>query len=110
MAIAVTTQLSVPDDLSVAQTAIWLDQQLFGDRPIYNTGQALTLRGSLRFDLLEKELRAAIDESPGLQLPPRAGPLNFELPQHDFRPAPSPLAAAERWMRAEMDVPIAIDQ
>jgi amino acid adenylation domain-containing protein len=110
MAIAITTQLSVPDDLSVAQTAIWLDQQLFGDRPIYNTGQALTLRGSLRFDLLEKAMREAIDESPGLQLPPRAVPLNFELHQHDFRLTSAPLAAAERWMRAEMDVPIAINQ
>jgi hypothetical protein len=57
--------LILPPDLAVAQTAIWLDQQLFPGRPIYNTGQALTIRGMLRADLFEVALRETLAESPG---------------------------------------------
>jgi hypothetical protein len=87
--------LILPPDLAVAQTAIWLDQQLFPGRPIYNTGQALTIRGMLRADLFEVALRETLAESPGLRLRPRSGPLPFDLPVLDFRDQPDPFAAAE---------------
>ena len=61
----VVMSLVLPPDLTVAQTAIWLDQQLFPGRPIYNTGQALTIRGMLRADLFETALRETVAESPG---------------------------------------------
>jgi amino acid adenylation domain-containing protein len=96
----------LPPDLTVTQAAIWLDQQLFPGRPIYNTGQALTIRGVLRFDLFEIALRETIAESPCLRLPPRSGPTPFDLPLLDFRDEPDPLAAAEQWMRTEMRVAI----
>ena len=101
--------LVLPPDLTVAQTAIWLDQQLFPGRPIYNTGQALTIRGMLRVDLFEIALRETVAESPGLRLPPRSGPVPFDLPLLDFREDPDPLAAAEQWMRTEMRVAIPLE-
>ena len=63
--------LVLPSDISDNQAAIWLDQQLFAGKPIYNTGQVLAIRGDLRVDLFESALRETIAESPGLRLPPR---------------------------------------
>jgi amino acid adenylation domain-containing protein len=94
--------LVLPPDLTVAQSAIWLDQQLFSGKPIYNTGQFLTIRGALRVDLFETALRETIAESPGLRLPPRSGPVPFDLALLDFRNEKDPDAAAEQWMRSKM--------
>ena len=93
--------LILPPDLTVDQAAIWLDQQLFTGKPIYNTGQALSIRGMLRFDLFEIALRETVAESPGLRLP-RSGPAPFDLMLFDFREESDPLAAADQWMRTEM--------
>ncbi len=101
--------LVLPPGLTVAQTAIWLDQQLFPGRPIYNTGQALTIRGPLRVDLFRIALRETVAESPALRLPPRSGPLPFDLPLLDFRDEPDPLAVARQWMRAEMGQAIPLE-
>jgi hypothetical protein len=103
-------RLRVPPHLTVAQTAIWLDQQLFGGMPIYNTGQALTIQGPLRADLFEIALHETIAESPALQLAPGSGPIGPALQQHDLRQAQHPHAAAEQWMRSEMDVPFSLDE
>lgn len=94
--------LILPADLTDTQAAIWLDQQLFLGKPIYNTGQALTIRGKLRIDLFEIALRETVAESPGLRLPPRPGPAPFDLVVLDFREEKDPLTAAEQWMRSEM--------
>ena len=102
-------QIALPPDLTVAQAGIWLDQQLFPGRPIYNTGGVLTIRGHLRFDLFETALRDTIAESPGLRLPPRAGPLHFDLPLIDFRDRKDPLGAAQQWMRTEVGRPLSLD-
>jgi amino acid adenylation domain-containing protein len=103
-------QLRVPAHLTVAQTAIWLDQQLFGRMPIYNTGQALTIHGPLRADLFEMALHETIAESPALRLAPGRGAIGLALQQHDLRQAPDPHAAAEQWMRTEMAVPFSLDE
>ena len=89
----------LPPDLRQAQTAIWLDQQLFPTKPIYTTGQVLTIRGSLRFDLFELALRETVAESPWLQLPPRTAAIAFDLPLLDFRDRKDPSVAARQWMR-----------
>ena len=102
-------RLVLPPDLTVPQAAIWLDQQLFPGRPIYNTGQALTIRGRLRTDLFEIALRETVAESPGLRLPPRSDPLPFDLALLDFRAEPDSLAAAKHWMQPEMGVAIPLE-
>ena len=99
----------LPPSLRQAQTAIWLDQQLFPTKPIYNTGQALAIRGNLRFDLFELALRETVAESPWLQLPPRTAAIAFHLPLIDFRDREDPLAAAKQWMQDEMGRVIALD-
>jgi amino acid adenylation domain-containing protein len=102
-------QIVLPPDLTAAQAIIWLDQQWFPGRPIYNTGGALSIQGKLRFDLFETALRDTITESPCLRFPPRAGPVHFDLPLLDFRDRKDPLAAAEQWMRAEMGRPLSLE-
>jgi amino acid adenylation domain-containing protein len=99
----------LPSDLSINQAAIWLDQQLFAGKPIYNTGQVLTIRGELRIDLFERALRETIAESPGLRLPPRSAAAPSNLSFLDFRKESDPRAAAEQWMRNEMYRPISLD-
>jgi len=94
--------LVLPQNLASTQEAIWLDQQLFTGKPIYNTGQVLSIRGNLRVDLFERALRQTVAESPGLRLPPRIGPLACNLMFIDFRTKKNPLGTAEKWMRNEM--------
>lgn len=101
--------LTPPPDLSGNQTAVWLDQQLFSDKPIYNTGQFLNIRGELKIALFETALRKAIAESPGLRLPPRSGAAPLNLLVLDFRNEAKPQAAAEQWMASEMRQPIALE-
>jgi hypothetical protein len=86
--------LVLPSNISGSQAAIWLDQQLFAGKPIYNTGQILAIRGELRFDLFERALRQTVAESPGLQLPPRSDLLAFSLTKIDLRNETNPLVAA----------------
>jgi len=101
--------LVLPPNLTLIQAAIWFNQQLFPGRPIFNTGQALTIQGMLRTDLFEIALRETIAESPGLRLPPRSGPVPFDLPLLDLREELDPQAAAEQWMRTEMRVAIPLE-
>ena len=101
--------LVLPPDLTNTQAAIWLDQQLFPGKPIYNTGQFLAIRGALQFDLFETALRETIAESPGLQLPPRSSRIPFDLPLLDFRSEKDPIAAAKRWMQTEMRKVISLE-
>ena len=101
--------LVLPSDLSDNQAAIWLDQQLFAGKPIYNTAQVLAIRGELRVDLFESALRSSIAESPGLRLPPRSGSVAFALTKLDVRDEKNPLAAAKQWIREEMRRPIPLD-
>jgi nonribosomal peptide synthetase DhbF len=100
--------LVLPSDLTGAQSAMWLDQQLLPEKPIYNTGQFLTIRGPLRLDLFEQALRETIEECPGLQLPPWTF-ADFDLTNLDFRDKDDPVAAAEQWMQENIREPIPLE-
>jgi amino acid adenylation domain-containing protein len=99
----------LPSDITTTQAAIWLDQQLFPGKPIYNTGQVLTIRGELRVDIFERALHEVIAESLCLQLPPRSSPAPFNLTLLDFRDEKDPTAAAMRWMQSAMGAAISLD-
>lgn len=101
--------LTPPPDLTSNQTAIWLEQQLFAGRPIFNTGQYLVIRGNLNIDLFEEALVQTIAESPGLHLPPRSQPKPPKLLLLDFRKESDPDQAARHWMKDEMSRPIPLD-
>jgi len=94
--------LKLPTDLAPIQEAIWLEQQLFAGRPVFNTGQIISIRADLRVDQFEKALRQTIAESPGLRLAAASGPVTFDLPLLDFRRSKDPLATARQWARDEM--------
>jgi hypothetical protein len=99
----------LPSDITTTQAAVWLDQQLFLGKPIYNTGQVLTILGKLRVDIFERVLHEVIAESPCLQLPPRSSPLLFSLTSLDFRDANDPTTDAMRWMQSEMQTAISLE-
>ena len=99
----------LPSDITTTQAAIWLDQQLFPGKPIYNTGQVLTIRGNLRVDLFERALHEAVAESRCLQLSPRSSQAAFNLTLLDFRDEKDPTTAAMRWMQSEMAAAISLD-
>src|SRR6186713_235323 len=101
--------LVLPSGLTAAQAAIWLDQHLFAGKPIYNTGQFLTIRGKLDVDLFETALRQAVAESPGLRLAPYSAPVPFDLALLDFREEKDALAAADQWMQFEMGKAIPLE-
>src|ERR1700757_1747180 len=94
--------LKLPTGLTPIQEAIWLEQQLFAGRPVYNTGQIISIRGDLRVDQFEKALRQTVAESPGLRLAASSVPVAFDLPLLDFRKSKDPLATARQWARDEM--------
>lgn len=103
------TPLLLPSGMTNIQSAVWLDQQLHPGKPIYNTGQFLSIRGNLRVDLFEAALRDAVAESPGLQLHPRPDAKPFDLTLLDFCGEKEPLIAAKQWMQSEMGTAIPVD-
>jgi enterobactin synthetase component F len=86
-----------------------VDQQLYAGKPIYNTGQVLTIRGNLRIDLFEIALRETIAESPSLRLPKQPQPVPCDLELLDFRQKKDAIALAEQWMRTEMRRAISLE-
>lgn len=107
------TKMTIPFDLSVSQTAIWLAQQVFPSKAICMVGQALTIPGTLDRTVFEAALNAALAEVPGFQLLHSAGqpPLRAAsvLSIVDLRRTPTPEAAAEAWMQAEMGNALTLD-
>ena len=101
--------LVLPPDLTVHQAAIWLDQQLFAGKPIYNTGQVpCNPRQTAGRSVREGVAR----DDRGKPRPPaatRSGPAPFNLLLLDFRKENNPRAVAEQWMRTEMRRPIPLD-
>ncbi|MDB5904172.1 MAG: non-ribosomal peptide synthetase [Betaproteobacteria bacterium] len=54
--------------LTVPQTAIWLDQALYPGKPIYNTGQTITISADLDTPRFREALRRTVDEADALRL------------------------------------------
>src|SRR5690349_6544159 len=90
--------------LAGSPAGIWLEQQYFPGRPIFNTGQVLTIPGLLDLDLFRRALSATVAECPGLSVPPDAPPTGTDLSILDLRRDPDPDAAAQVWMQAELAV------
>src|SRR5262245_54166500 len=54
--------------LTTPQLSIWLDQALHPHKPIYNTGQIVTIPGAINVDRFEAALRLVIAEHDALRL------------------------------------------
>ncbi|MCG1019620.1 hypothetical protein KM188_13230 [Mycetohabitans sp. B4] len=110
---------SVTYPLSVAQTEIWLAQQLHLDSPVYNIAQYTVIEGAIDVAVFEAALRQVIDEADTLRLQfvdsddglrQKIGSPAWSVPVLDFTAEANPQAAAQAWMRADYDQPVDLTQ
>ncbi|WP_110933222.1 amino acid adenylation domain-containing protein [Paenibacillus bouchesdurhonensis] len=116
----VHTEVRFP--LTGAQSGIWFAQQLDPGNPIYNTGEYIEIHGELRLELFEQALRQTVMEAEALQLrfgEDQDGPWQrtAEAPADDWSlfvldvsREEQPRAAAEAWMKEDMNVPMDLRQ
>jgi hypothetical protein len=108
-----------PFELTAPQMAIWLDQVMHPKRPIYNTGQTLTIRTALDVDRFAAALRrtVAANDSLRLRVFQRGGrvlqevvapdDVEFGIDLHDVSAEADPDAAAAAWIERTFWTPLA---
>ncbi|GAA4977569.1 non-ribosomal peptide synthetase [Actinoplanes utahensis] len=104
----------VTQGLSAAQRGVWVAQQLHRGEPLYQVGVCAELPGAADATLLAAAVTRALDETPALRARFTATG-DDEVVQHidpaprqplqvvDLRGAAEPGAAADEWMRADLD-------
>ncbi|MGD0555204.1 MAG: amino acid adenylation domain-containing protein, partial [Streptosporangiaceae bacterium] len=102
-------------ELTSAQLNVWRHQSLHPERPIYNVGEYLEIRGDLNLEVFESALRHVIGEVDAFHLRFHEESENVlqridrsdDWPVRfiDFSAEPDPRAAAESWMRTDMRRP-----
>jgi thioesterase domain-containing protein/acyl carrier protein len=102
--------------LTSPQLAIWLDQALHPDKPIYNTGQTLAFSGPFDLTSFTSALRSVIGENDPLRLRfAQQGPTVFQqvidcaddgLEVRDFSADPDPTSSAEAWIETDFWTPL----
>ncbi|MFI6154853.1 condensation domain-containing protein, partial [Kitasatospora sp. NPDC051170] len=103
-------------ELMTGQLGIWYGQQLAPDSPAYNVGECLELRGGLEPGLFLAALRRTLDEAEAYRLrfrvqdgTPRQyvdGSPDHPIHVLDLSAEPDARAAADAWMRADLDRPV----
>ena len=101
--------------LTTAQSSIWIDQALHPGRPIYNTGQIVTIGVPLDRALFEEALADAVAAHDALRLKFHNGAAikqsvvsstRFDVPFRDFRSGADPAAEAQAWLLDEFWRPL----
>lgn len=100
--------MSDPLHLTQNQLAIWLDQSVHPDNPLYNIGGCLAVYGEIRLDLISRAVSQLIgehdalrmcirlqDDQPCMKVHPS---LQYNLPFYDYSLAPDGERLAERWV------------
>ncbi len=103
--------------LTAPQMALWLDQALHPGKPIYNTGQIVTIEAAVDVGLFKKSLTAVVAEQDALRLRfVQRGAEIFQeavdvlVPQlhvRDFSAEADPAAEAKAWLERLFWEPIA---
>lgn len=101
--------------LSTAQKAIWFDQALYPNIPLYNIGLVVTLDGEIDLALLEESIRIAsnkndalrifISEVDGVPVQSMLASLDFQLPVVDFSNLDEPEKTASNFIEKEFSQP-----
>ncbi|MEU9113910.1 amino acid adenylation domain-containing protein, partial [Streptomyces sp. NPDC048483] len=100
---------------SQAQQGIWFAQQLDPSNTVYNTGEYLEIHGLVDAVLFERALRRVVAETGTLRVRIEDGesgarllPIEPEWTLHriDVSAEADPVAAAERWMAADLARPV----
>jgi amino acid adenylation domain-containing protein len=115
--------MAAPDDdlleLTSAQLGVWYAQQLAPESPAYQLGDYVEIRGELDVDRLVSALRQAVGDAEAYRLRfrrvgdvPRqyigdAGDDTIRVV--DLGTTPDPRAAAERWMRKDLNRPAELE-
>lgn len=95
--------------LTSPQYNIWIDQQIYGDSPLYNIGGQVNIKGEIDYDLFNKSaqlllknndiLRASFDvDSKGTPYQVFLEYKNYKLPYLDFSIEYEPQSKANEWM------------
>jgi hypothetical protein len=102
--------------LTDAQIPIWLDHSFYADKPIYNTGQTLTLKVSLQLDRFVEALNLVVAENDALRLrfvqsdnevgQEVVDSVRVDLQYEDLSHEKDPEAAAKAWIEAIFWKPI----
>ncbi|MFB7620114.1 amino acid adenylation domain-containing protein, partial [Kitasatospora sp. NPDC056181] len=102
--------------LMSGQLGVWYAQQLTPGNPAYNIGEYTEIHGDLDVDLFVRALRRTLDEAETYRLrlrldgeTPRqyvADPADHPIHVVDLSAEPDPRAAAEQWMRDDLDHPV----
>ncbi|WP_461029383.1 condensation domain-containing protein, partial [Streptomyces sparsus] len=102
--------------LSGAQEGLWFAQRLDPTSAAFNTGEYVEIHGAVDPELFARALRRTVREAEtfGLRFVetpqgPRSVPVpSDDWPLHlvDVRHEPDPQAAAEAWMRADLDTAV----
>ncbi|MGP4029202.1 amino acid adenylation domain-containing protein [Actinomadura sp. 3N407] len=97
------------------QLGIWQAQQFAPDNPVYNIAEYLEIRGDFDVEIFVRALRQALDEADTFRLrfqvvagKPRqyvVPPYDYEIRVLDVSVEPDPWAAAEAWMREDVQTP-----
>ncbi|WP_433555817.1 amino acid adenylation domain-containing protein [Pseudonocardia xinjiangensis] len=105
--------------VSPAQREMWMAARLTPSSPAYRLGEYIEIHGPIDPVLLERALRQVVDESEALrarfverdgEILQLVGPAPaWTFPVVDVSAEGDPLAAAERWMRAELRDPMRPD-
>jgi amino acid adenylation domain-containing protein/non-ribosomal peptide synthase protein (TIGR01720 family) len=105
--------------LTGAQRGIWLAQRLEPDNPVYNIAFRLELHGDVDLERLAAAVRQAVGEADSLHVgvevvdgEPRVVPAREPVlvTSVDFREQDDPAASAARWMRAEQNRVVDLQQ
>ena len=93
--------------LTAAQLSIWIDQALHPDKPVYNTGQVITINSPIDKRAFERALQAVVARHDALRLRFCSGATIRQTIQphvhcgllfHDFSESPHPESDAEEWI------------
>lgn len=103
-------------ELTAPQTSIWIDQSLHSGKPIYNTGQIISISGHIDVTRFAEALRQVVSENDALRLrlfqkgprvfqeivPYTETPLNYR----DFVGSSDPEGAASAWIESTFWKPL----
>ncbi|PPK63650.1 non-ribosomal peptide synthetase [Actinokineospora auranticolor] len=101
--------------LTPAQQALWFAQRLDASGTAYHTAEAVELRGVLEVDVFRRALSVVVGEATALgtvftvdgdDVRQRPGALEIPVQVVDLRDAADPMAAARRWMDADLARPV----
>ncbi|SDI03069.1 amino acid adenylation domain-containing protein, partial [Vibrio xiamenensis] len=115
-------QARKPLSLSAAQQGIWFAQQVNAKAAngVFKIAEYLDIQGSIDPSILERAIRQTVQEADCFHVSIdssveglcqiRTLPVDWQMPKLDFSAEPNPHRAALKWMQADLDQPMRLNQ